>query len=183
MTELSVGITLPTRGDLSRFGQSGLVRCDDAECRGDRAAVRRGILRAVRTLHLSGGGGSFTITSDEEPEPLYWRVTLTSGGLAASTDIDLDSIRHTVGPIGEFFRELAADWRGWQGERRWGQAPLILAATHDGLGHVAINVQVATNVYSEPDWEARATIELEAGRLDHVARQAAELPGLVASAE
>jgi Family of unknown function (DUF6228) len=146
--------------------------------------VRHGILRAMRTLHLSGGGGSLTITSDEKPEPLYWRVTLTSGGLAATTDIDLDSVRHTVGPIGEFFLALAADWRGWPGERRWGgkgNGPLILAATHDGLGHVSIDVQVAPNVYYEPTWEARATIQLEAGRLDHVARQAAELPSLVAS--
>jgi hypothetical protein len=136
----------------------------------------------MRTLHLSGGGGSLTITSDEEPEPLYWHVTLTSGGLAASTDIDLDSVRHTVGPIGEFFLTLAADWRGWPGERKWGKSPLALAATHDGLGHVAINVHVAPNVHYEPTWEARATIQLEAGRLDHVARQAAELPRLVASA-
>jgi hypothetical protein len=136
----------------------------------------------MRTLRLSGGGGSLTITSDENPEPLYWRVTLTSGGLTASTDIDLDAIRHTVGPIGEFFLALAADWRGWQGERRWGETPLSLSATHDGLGHVAINVQVATNAYREPDWEARATIHLEAGRLDHVARDAAQLPSLLASA-
>ena len=106
----------------------------------------------MRTLHLSDGGASLTITSDESQEPLYWRVTLRSGGLNASTDIDLDSIRHTVGPLGEFFLGLAADWRGWQGERRWGGGPLILSATHDGLGHIAINVQLATNVYYEPDW-------------------------------
>ena len=53
--------------------------------------------------------------------------------------------------------------------------PLILSATHDGLGHIAINVQLATNVYYEPDWEAHASVELEAGRLDHAARDAAQL--------
>ncbi|MFZ0043670.1 MAG: DUF6228 family protein [Solirubrobacteraceae bacterium] len=127
------------------------------------------------TLQLSGGGGSLTITSEESPEPLYWRVTLTSGGLHASTDIDLDAIRHSVEPIGEFFLRLAADWRGWQGERRWGDDPLMLSATHDGLGHVAITVQLVTNIYSEPVWEARASIQLEAGRLDHAARDAAQL--------
>ena len=135
----------------------------------------RSILRPMRTLHLSDGGGSLTITSDDSDEPRYWRVTLKSGGLNASTDIDLDSLRHSEGPIGDFFLGLAADWRGWPGERTWGGGPLTLSAAHDGLGHITIDVDLITNVYYEPDWEARATIQLEAGRLDQPARGASQL--------
>jgi hypothetical protein len=135
----------------------------------------RGIPRPMRVLELSDGGGSLTITSVDSDEPWYWRVTLKSGGLNASTDIDLDSLRHSAGPIGDFFLGLAADWRGWQGERTWGGGPLTLSAIHDGLGHITIDVHLITNVYYEPDWEARATVQLEAGRLDQTARDAAQL--------
>jgi hypothetical protein len=137
--------------------------------------VGRGILCRMRTFHLSDGGGSLSITSEDSHEPRYWRVTLKSGGLNASTDIDLDSIRHSERPIGDFFLGLAADWRGWTGERTWGGGPLTLCATHDGLGHVTLDVRLVTNVYYEPDWEARADIQLEAGRLDQVACDAAQL--------
>ena len=88
----------------------------------------------MQTLHLSGvGGDGLTITSsDEQPEPYYWRVTLHNDGLTASTDVDLDGIRHTVAPIGDFFAALAADWRGWAGEHTWGGTEITLTATHDG---------------------------------------------------
>jgi hypothetical protein len=166
---------------LLRLAQSGSlivlrVPTKQKPQRGDAAMPWH--LCPMRTLHLSGGG-SLTITSDESAEPLYWQVTLTSGGLNASTRIDLDAIRHWVAPIGDFFAELAADWRGWQGARTWGTGPLVLSATHDGLGHVALNVELETNVYDEPDWRACATVHLEAGQLDHVARDAAQLPRLV----
>jgi hypothetical protein len=66
---------------------------------------------------LFGGEGSLAIMSDRCPEPLYRRVTLTSDGLRADAQFDLDAIRHTGRPIAEFFLALASDWRGWQGAR------------------------------------------------------------------
>lgn len=136
----------------------------------------------MRALRIRDGGGSLTIVSDEGPEPLYWHVFLKSGGLSGGTDIDLDALRHRVEPVGDFFLGLAADWRGWQGARTWGDGPLMLSATHDGLGHVAINVRIRTNVYYEEDWEASATVTVEAGQLDHIAREAAQLPDLLPDA-
>src|ERR1700729_2331277 len=49
------------------------------------AVLGRGILCRMRTFHLSDGGGSLTITSDDSDEPWYWRITLKSGGLNASS--------------------------------------------------------------------------------------------------
>jgi hypothetical protein len=66
----------------------------------------------MKTLELGSGSCTLTITSEEMPEPLYWRVILRSGGLSASTDIDLDAVRHTEEPIGDFFADLAANCRG-----------------------------------------------------------------------
>jgi hypothetical protein len=131
----------------------------------------------MRTLHLSGVcGDALTITSsDEQPEPYYWRVTLHNDGLTASTDVDLDGIRHTVAPIGEFFAALAADWRGWAGERTWGGGDITLTATHDGLGHVTLIVELEEKY---DHWRARGELTLEAGRLDQVARDAMQLPTL-----
>jgi hypothetical protein len=131
----------------------------------------------MRTLHLSGSGShTLTITSDEEPEPLSWRVELQAEGLKATTDIDLDAIRRTVEPIGEFFASLAADWRGWAGKRNWGRRPIMLTATHDGLGHIGLIVELE-ETYDR--WRVRGELVLDAGRLDQVARDATHLPALL----
>jgi hypothetical protein len=134
----------------------------------------------VRTLDLSDGdGGALTIVSDDQPEPLCWRVALQTNGLSASTDVDLDGLRRKVVPIGEFFAALAADWRGWAGERVWGSAPLTLIATHDGLGHVTLFVELEERYDL---WRARGQLVLEAGRLEQIARDAAHLPDLLPDA-
>jgi Family of unknown function (DUF6228) len=137
----------------------------------------RANIRPVKSLHLSGNGSeALTITSDEEPEPLYWRVELQTDGLNAATDIDLDAIRRRVGPIDEFFATLAADWRGWEGERSWGQPPITLTATHDGLGHIRVTVGLE-EFYDR--WRVRGELVLDAGHFDQVARDAAGLPTLL----
>jgi|SRR5581483_7413916 len=126
-------------------------------------------------LHLlSNDGGALTIEPDGQPEPFYWHVTLRAPELSATADVDLDTLRHTTSPIGEYFRALSRDWRGWTGSRTWGDRPLALTATHDGLGHVALTVELDHSV--DPDaWSVRATIQLDAGRLDGAARQADRL--------
>jgi hypothetical protein len=136
------------------------------------------MLSPVETLQITGGGGSLTISSDDGPEPLFWHVTLVSGGLHARTDLDLDAIRHHVAPLGEFFASLAQEWRGWEGARSWGVTPITLSATHDGLGHITLAVHLKTNVFREPSWSAAATVVVEAGRLDRLAREASRLPRL-----
>jgi Family of unknown function (DUF6228) len=102
-----------------------------------------------------------------------WQVTLSLPGLSASAEVDAFAYdgEHTFGLL---FRRLADDWRGWEGERRWSslEGDFELAATHDGLGHVALEVRLRSGPYEE-DWLATGTIWLDAGQLNAVARDAA----------
>jgi hypothetical protein len=127
------------------------------------------------TLQLhSNDGAALTIEPDGRPEPFYWHVVLQASHLTASADVDLDALRHTTPPISEYFAALAQDWRGWPDTRIWGRRPLTLSATHDGLGHVALTVEVEQSLYPHA-WSARVTLHLDAGGLDDAARQAARL--------
>jgi hypothetical protein len=127
------------------------------------------------TLHLdSNDGGALTIEPDGRPEPFYWHVTFQAADLTATADVDLDALRHTTPPIGEYFAALARDWRGWADARTWGRRPLALSATHDGLGHVTLTVELTQSLYPGA-WSVRIPIQLDAGGLDDVARQAALL--------
>ena len=52
--------------------------------------------------------------------------------------------------LAAFFGQLAADWRGWDGERVYESLEhnLRLVATHDG------HVQLAVQLWQEPRWQA-----------------------------
>ena len=71
--------------------------------------------------------------------------------------------------LGAFFRDLAAHWRGWPGEKRWAslEQQLILTATSDATGHTHLRVElVGGPLY---DWRLRGSLVLEAGQLDSIA--------------
>jgi hypothetical protein len=65
----------------------------------------------------------------------------------------------------DLFEAMASDWRGWSGAKCWEslEGELKLTATHDGLGHIALDV-VLGPLYEE--WKAQGTLVLEAGSLD-----------------
>ena len=102
-----------------------------------------------------------------------WQATLSLPGLSARAEVDAFAYdaEHTLGVL---FRRLADDWRGWAGERTWSslEGDFDIAATHDGLGHVALRVGLRSGPYAE-DWLATGTIWLDAGQLEAVARHAA----------
>jgi hypothetical protein len=105
--------------------------------------------------------------------PEWWEVTLTLPGLTATAKVDCFSYdgEHTLGVL---FRRLSDDWRGWDGERTWAsiEGGVDLAATHDGLGHVALRVRIRSRLYDD-DWTANGVIWLDAGQLGRVAREVA----------
>lgn len=114
------------------------------------------------------GKGSLSIAYDGTDE---WPVVLSGPGLTA---------RHRVyayrphGGFDRMFEEMAAAWRGWEGEKVWRslESELSLVCTHDGLGHVTIMVRLQMDLGAE--WSAEGTLVLEAGQLDALARAAAE---------
>ncbi len=75
--------------------------------------------------------------------------------------------------LGEWFGALAADWRGWDGQRTWHsiEGTLRLTATHDGLGTVLLYVHLKRST-CEADWAIDGPVWLDAGALPAVARAA-----------
>lgn len=75
-------------------------------------------------------------------------------------------VRSVEGSTGlaAFVRSLAADWRGWQGIRRWDsiEHQLQLEAEHDSRGHVGLEVTLRGSWKPEA-WKATIHIRLEAG--------------------
>ncbi|HEY5429540.1 MAG TPA: DUF6228 family protein [Solirubrobacteraceae bacterium] len=78
----------------------------------------------------------------------------------------------TGATIADLFADLAQRWRGWSGQKVWenNEHTLRLAATHDGLGHIRIEVHLTK--YAHAEWEACGSIALDAGELADLARRA-----------
>jgi hypothetical protein len=97
--------------------------------------------------------------------PEWWRATLTLPALIATARVDCFSPDGEQA-LGVFFRRLSDDWRGWKGERTWAsiEGAFDLAATHDGLGHVALRVRIRSGLYDD-DWTVTGFVWLDAGPL------------------
>jgi hypothetical protein len=67
-----------------------------------------------------------------------------------------------------YFADLAAHWRGWDGQLSWrdADAQLGLDATHDGIGHITLRVLVSPQPRGLGPWETHADLTLEPGELD-----------------
>ena len=107
-------------------------------------------------------------------------VRLSGGGVSAG-DVVCDHLGHQWS---EFFQGLAADWRGWEGERviESLEHQLKLSCTADGRGHVYLRVELRGDFFSS-NWRATETLHLEAGQLDDLARRAKEYFGEHSSLE
>lgn len=127
----------------------------------------------------SNDGGHLTIES-ERTTPLWWQATLVVPDLSASTSVEAGPNR--FGPsIGDFFQSLAEDWRGWTEQKSWetNDRALRLAATHDGLGTISLEVELGRTRRPQ-GWRATATLKLDAGALERVrsaSRSGAPAPG------
>jgi hypothetical protein len=120
---------------------------------------------------LSGDQLEIAIERPEGPWDLGWKVALTTTSLTATVWTNSGEDGQS---LVRFFEELARSWKGWEGERElWATHDFLLAATHDGAGHVTLWVQLGLQT-SPPSkqWFASAPISLEAGELDGIARTA-----------
>jgi Family of unknown function (DUF6228) len=63
------------------------------------------------------------------------------------------------------FEEMAGEWRGWKATKKWQslEGELALAATHDGLGTIALHVELAHLGADGWDWRADAVLTLDSG--------------------
>lgn len=74
--------------------------------------------------------------------------------------------------LDRFWRDLAENWRGWEGTRSWQalEGDLELSATSDRLGHVELEVRLEEGAPFR--WRVHGTMSLDAGQLDRIAAAA-----------
>jgi hypothetical protein len=137
-------------------------------------------MKAYRTVEIGRELASLTFDAPEPPVgPVeFLTATLRLPDLVASTRIYMYS---PGGPgIAEYFEGLAADWRGWDGERVWNsiEGEFRHEARHNRVGYVALIVRLRKFAWSHNeggDWEAAATIAIEPGHLAEIAGAVAAL--------
>ena len=133
------------------------------------------------TLALDSVRGGFRLElSDarsfggDSAEMAWFTARLVGPSLSASVEVYELHFQRWAG----FFRDLARDWRGWDGERvvESTEGHLRLSCSADRLGHVSICVGLAGD-WGPSAWQAQATVSLDAGSLDEVALRARQFFG------
>jgi hypothetical protein len=101
-----------------------------------------------------------------------WQAELRLPGMVAVGRV-VERHSGTSLQLGTYFQTLADNWRGWTGSRDWEGLGLRLAATHDGLGHVTLEIRLEENYADVSAWDLTGRVIVNAGLLDRVARDAA----------
>ncbi|MCA1566541.1 MAG: DUF6228 family protein [Acidobacteria bacterium] len=132
------------------------------------------------TLEIKSASGRSALeiaawqTTDPARRFDYLDITLTATGLRASTRVY--NIEHTGGAsnLPAFLEDMASNWRGWRGEKRWAsiEGDLKLICTSSTLGHITIVVELDSYVDDPYIWDVRCSIVLESWQLDALAGQA-----------
>ena len=104
----------------------------------------------------------------------YLNVTLNAAGLRASTRIYNLHYGDGAESIPSFFEDIAMNWRGWRGEKRWEsvEGDLKMACTSDPLGHINLEVELRSYAGDPFVWDVRCSLILESWQLDVLAREA-----------
>jgi hypothetical protein len=102
-------------------------------------------------------GNGYVCTADAE---------IRADGVTACTTATL-SVEPGGTDLARFLAGLAADWRGWDGKRRWQalEREMEIEARHDGRAHVmlAVTVRRPERAYADDAWAARVVFTVEAG--------------------
>lgn len=80
-----------------------------------------------------------------------------------------------VGLPSTLFDEMGREWKGWKGTKTWAalEDELRLEASADSTGHISLAITMRD--YTDPsEWRLKATLDLEAGQLDQLAKALAK---------
>jgi hypothetical protein len=101
----------------------------------------------------------------------YWLARLDGQGASAQCSV----YAYLGEGIGEFFRSMARDWRGWAGTRSWSslEGDLEIEATADGLGHTTLLISLTCDLVRQ--WRVQGTLVLDAADLERLPGQVATL--------
>lgn len=123
-------------------------------------------------IKSSSGGRSLKFS---ERNGDYFRVDLEGDEITATKGIwgYTDSVY-----LVQLFECIAANWKGWDGEKKWSsiESDLMLTATSDNLGHITLEVAIFKN-HPDNDWNISAPVHLDAGSLDKIAKDVATFFG------
>jgi hypothetical protein len=99
----------------------------------------------------------------------YYRITLNGPDLRGAC---LVYAYEPASHLSEFFRDLATNWRGWQGKKEWSslKGELRFTATSDSTGHTSLSVLLRSGPYPF-DWSLSAVLLVDAGNLEQIASQ------------
>jgi hypothetical protein len=102
----------------------------------------------------------------------YFGVSLSSAGLRAETRIYKFDYPYGANTLAEFFSDVSANWRGWEGEKVWVsiEYDFKLTCISDSLGHVFMTVLLDSDAGGSHNWQVKYDLTLEAGQLDAIAR-------------
>jgi len=123
----------------------------------------------VRSNHASDLFRVWVIKPDGQ-----WRAQIDFSDLKAEAKVYERYSRDAL-QLDAYFADLATQWRGWDGAREWEALGLRLAARHDGLGHVTLDVSREVDYAMADRWCVRAPLAVDAGALDRLAVEAREL--------
>jgi len=98
-----------------------------------------------------------------------YSIRLEALGLVAEAQVD--NPPYGADPS-EFFNDLADNWKGWRGEKRWEslEGEFSLIAATDLSGHVSLTATL-NSLGAHESWRSTTTLGLEAGQLDRIHRQ------------
>lgn len=72
--------------------------------------------------------------------------------------------------LADFFKDIAANWRGWSGKKEWStlEGELSFTATSDSTGHINLCFSLSPPCTGH-EWQLKGSLMLEAGSLDNIA--------------
>jgi hypothetical protein len=126
-------------------------------------------------VRSNSGTRSLLIRSDDDRVD-YWIARLSAESIEATRRF------YALGQtgLGGFFDDLAAQWRGWTGDKTWAalEGDVSIVASHDGLGTVSLLVSLRDEPAlrpEQPEWQASPVLAVDAGGLGRLAREAKRL--------
>ncbi len=122
---------------------------------------------------------SVTITSSHDGTSLefsdydgvYFEASLRGPGFHGSGRVYAEEPAH----LAAFFRDLAAHWQGWSGQKQSGslKGELEFTAISDSTGHTNLGVRLRSGPYPY-DWTLATTLLIDAGQLESIAKKMEE---------
>lgn len=102
-----------------------------------------------------------------EPKDYSYCVALRGPNMWCRTSVY--TLERRGDGLPEFFKELAANWKGFNGEKSWSslETDFVIDCQADSLGHFALEISIADN----REMRCENTIQLESGQLAKIAKK------------